>query len=150
MASEPRLAHSQLEDHRRFFTPRLPSTLAGAFKTVVGEARGAMGDKEKIQALFPKTYGKPTLSFEAADEDEVPARPLRVGVVLSGGQAPGGHNVIAGIFDFIKRFHADSVMVGFKNGPHGIFTGNYLEIDDELMDKYRNMGGFDIIGSKSE
>jgi len=68
MASEPRLAHSQLEDHRRFFTPRLPSTLAGAFKTVVGEARGAMGDKEKIQALFPKTYGKPTLSFEAADE----------------------------------------------------------------------------------
>jgi diphosphate--fructose-6-phosphate 1-phosphotransferase len=147
MASEPRLAHSQLEDHRRFFKPRLPSTLAGSFKTVVGEARGAMGDKEKIQALFPKTYGKPTLSFEAADEDEVPARPLRVGVVLSGGQAPGGHNVIAGIFDFIKRFHADSVMVGFKNGPHGIFTGNYLEIDDELMDKYRNMGGFDIIGS---
>ena len=147
MATEPRLAHSLLENHRRFFEPRLPSILKGNFKTVEGEAGGAMGDHDKIKALFPRTYGKPALSFQPCTTEEVASRPLRVAVVLSGGQAPGGHNVIGGIFDFIKRFHPESVMIGFKNGPHGIFTGNYLEITPELMDRYRNMGGFDIIGS---
>ena len=142
-----RPVHSTLEDYRRSFAPRLPSVLKGAFASESGEALGAMGDKDKIKELFPKTYGKASVNFVAAAKDDAASRPIRVGVVLSGGQAPGGHNVIAGIFDFVKRFHKDSVMIGFLNGPHGIFTGNYMEITDAIMDRYRNMGGFDIIGS---
>ena len=141
-----RPVHSTLEDYRRSFAPRLPSVLKGAFASESGEALGAMGDKDKIKELFPKTYGKASVNFVAAAKDDAASRPIRVGVVLSGGQAPGGHNVIAGIFDFVKRFHKDSVMIGFLNGPHGIFTGNYMEITDAIMDRYGNMGGFEIIG----
>ena len=98
---------------------------------------------EKIQALFPNTYGLPRVEYEPC-ENKV-WRPVNIGVVLSGGQAPGGHNVIAGIFDFVKKVGGN--MYGFRYGPRGVFTGKYVKIDDQFMDKYRNMGGFDMIGS---
>ena len=98
---------------------------------------------EKIQALFPHTYGLPRVEYEPC-ENKV-WRPLNIGVVLSGGQAPGGHNVIAGIYDFVKKVGGN--MYGFRYGPRGVFTGKYVKITDKFMDQYRNMGGFDMIGS---
>ena len=98
---------------------------------------------EQIQALFPKTYGLPRVEFEEVAEKSY--HPISVGVVLSGGQAPGGHNVIAGIFDFTQK--VGGKCYGFRGGPKGIFTNNYVEITPEYMNKYRNMGGFDMICS---
>ena len=90
----------------------------------------------------------PLVEFEAGPVEGDPDRaPFRVGVVLSGGQAPGGHNVIAGIYDGVKQWHQDSTMVGFLDGPHGVMNGNYVEITDEIMDGFRNTGGFDMLGS---
>jgi len=114
------------------------------------EALGAAGDKEEIQKLFPECYGKPRVTFLPSEESAgktTNAPPLRVGCVLSGGQAPGGHNVIAGLFDFVKRQNADSKLFGFLDGPHGIFTGRCIEIDGDRMDVYRNTGGFDLLCS---
>jgi len=103
---------------------------------------------ETIKGLFPATSAMPLVEFEAGPAEGDPSRkPFRVGVVLSGGQAPGGHNVIAGIYDGVKQWHADSSMIGFLDGPHGIFSGNYVEITDEIMDGFRNTGGFDMLGS---
>lgn len=98
---------------------------------------------EKIQALFPCTYGLPRVEYEECTGKVW--RPMNIGVVLSGGQAPGGHNVIAGIYDFTKKVGGN--MYGFRYGPRGVFTGKYVKIDDKFMDQYRNMGGFDMIGS---
>lgn len=98
---------------------------------------------EKIQALFPCTYGLPRVEYEECENKQW--KPMNIGVVLSGGQAPGGHNVIAGIFDFVKKVGGN--MYGFRYGPRGVFTGKYVKIDDQFMDQYRNMGGFDMIGS---
>ena len=98
---------------------------------------------EKIQALFPCTYGLPRVEYEECANKVW--RPVNIGVVLSGGQAPGGHNVIAGIYDFCKKVGGN--MYGFRYGPRGVFTGKYVKIDDKFMDEYRNMGGFDMIGS---
>lgn len=106
-------------------------------------------DAETIKQLFPSTNDTPLVEF-AIGAPEPPAGlrdPVKVGVVLSGGQAPGGHNVIAGIFDGIKQWHPDSVMIGFIDGPHGVFTGNFVEITHEIMDSFRNSGGFDMLGS---
>jgi len=114
------------------------------------EALGAAGDKDEIQKLFPECYGKPRITFHPQQEKNVSSSsstPLRVGCVLSGGQAPGGHNVIAGLFDFIKKHHVESKLFGFLDGPHGIFTGRYIEIDADRMDVYRNTGGFDLLSS---
>ena len=105
----------------------------------------------ELKTLFPETWSLCPLKFEAAVGEVSPKNqkvgPLKIGVVLSGGQAPGGHNVISGLFDFIRKIHPESILIGFLNGPHGVMTGNYTVIDDALMDRYRNMGGFDIIGS---
>ena len=105
-------------------------------------------DAQTIRGLFPCTCDAKLVEFVAGG-DFAPAgrRPLKVGVVLSGGQAPGGHNVIAGIFDGIRQYHKDSAMIGFLDGPHGIFTGNFVEISPEIMDGFRNTGGFDMLGS---
>ena len=106
----------------------------------------AFADAEKIAALFPSTSNMPDLKFSAGEGEKL-AKPIHVGVILSGGQAPGGHNVIAGLYDGIKSLNAGSKLFGFKGGPSGLVDNDYVEITDEFMDAYRNTGGFDMIGS---
>ncbi|MFM8364512.1 MAG: 6-phosphofructokinase, partial [Verrucomicrobiota bacterium] len=106
---------------------------------------GGAADTE-IRSLFPNTYDLPAVTFETGPST-ASASPIRVGVILSGGPAPGGHNVIAGIFDAIKQIHPESSLIGFRNGPDGLLTNNGIEIDADLLAAYRNTGGFDIIGS---
>ncbi|CAJ1372271.1 unnamed protein product [Effrenium voratum] len=125
----------------------LPSVLLGGAKAVMKEAVSASPkDAEAIKKLFPSTCDIPLVEFEAGTPPAEKA-PVKVGVVLSGGQAPGGHNVIAGIFDGIKAWNKESVMYGFLDGPHGVFAGNFVVITDEIMDGFRNTGGFDMLGS---
>ncbi|GBU25224.1 pyrophosphate-dependent fructose 6-phosphate-1-kinase [Fibrobacteria bacterium R8-3-H12] len=134
---------------RAEYKPKLPPSLCkGALKAVInaGAATQSVSDQEQIKELFPNTYGAPILTFETAKKPAT-GKPLKVGVVLSGGQAPGGHNVIAGIFDGIKSVAEGSKLYGFLGGPSGLVDGKYLEIKRNLMDKYRNTGGFDIIQS---
>ena len=148
---EGRTTFSPLQELMKRTTMPLPRILQGSITFEVKEALGAASDHVDIERLFPTTYGRPRIAFkEEADPAQSGAhseRVLRVGVVLSGGQAPGGHNVIAGIFDYIKKSSKDSVLVGFLDGPQGIYNGQYCIIDDKLMDGYRNSGGFDMIGS---
>jgi len=135
---------------RADYKPKLPVSLRkGVLKTIInsGEATKSISDQAKIKKLFPNTYGAPVLTFEGAEEKICAGRPLNVGVVLSGGQAPGGHNVIAGIYDGIKAVIGTSKLYGFLGGPSGLVEGKYIEIDYMLMAKYRNTGGFDIIQS---
>lgn len=146
--------HSELQKARLGATPELPSVLAAPSTNGVREKNRttAAADEQEIERLFPRTYGQPYLHLESVDEvwstqEACQGTPLRVGVVLSGGQAPGGHNVIAGVYDRIKRIHPDSKLIGFLEGPHGLFTGNYREIDEAAIDSYRQQGGFDMIGS---
>ena len=138
----PRL--SRLQEARLAFQPPLPRVLrAEAVVLTPGIVLAPPSDAARIAELFPCTFGKPTLHVEAAARgaSDAPARPLRVGAVLSGGQAPGGHNVLSGIYDAVKRVHADSVVYGFLDGPRGVFRGDYVVIDDALISRYRNMGG---------
>ncbi len=140
---------SALDQHRKAYQPKLPVTLRQGVDRVrikTGSNTEPVKDKEAIRVAFPKTYGMPLLSFETAAENP-PSKPLKVGVVLSGGQAPGGHNVIAGVFDSIRAIHKDSVLYGFSGGPGGLEKGQYEIIGSEKMDAFRNTGGFDIIGS---
>ncbi|CAM9861598.1 unnamed protein product [Discosporangium mesarthrocarpum] len=102
---------------------------------------------DRIKALFPSTYGRPRVELVPGGVADKVSRSLNIGVVLSGGQAPGGHNVIAGVYDFAKKCSPDSRVVGFLNGPGGVMKGVYADIDDEMMDRYRNTGGFDMLGS---
>lgn len=137
---------SALQAARGQYSPKLPKALRGAVKVVLGEATQSVSDQEAIKGLFPNTYGLPKLTFEAATEASE-SKPINVGVILSGGQAPGGHNVISGIFDGIKAIHADSRLYGFLMGPDGLVKHNYKELTADIIDEYRNTGGFDIIGS---
>ncbi|HQB64736.1 MAG TPA: diphosphate--fructose-6-phosphate 1-phosphotransferase [Fibrobacteraceae bacterium] len=134
------------------YQPKLPSSLKnGALKVSInkGTATESVRDQEKIKALFPNTYGAPVVSFTPACDCSCTceSKAIRVGVVLSGGQAPGGHNVIAGIFDGLQSISKNSVLFGFLGGPSGLENGKYIQIDAKLMDAYRNTGGFDIIQS---
>ncbi len=141
---------SVLDQYRQSYQPKLPPVLAGGAARVglqTGAPSRPAKDQEAIQAAFPQTYGLPLLRFVAAAGGGAPAKALRVGVVLSGGQAPGGHNVIAGIFDSIRAIHPDSALYGFTGGPGGLEKGQYEIIGADKMDAYRNTGGFDIIGS---
>ncbi len=138
---------SALQIARSSYIPKMPSVLNGSVKPVEGEATSSVNDQEEIQKLFPNTFGKPIITFEASDETIGAGEPLNVGVILSGGQAPGGHNVIAGIFDGIKRLHSDSALYGFILGPAGLINHKYKELTADIIDEYRNTGGFDIIGS---
>ena len=140
------MTKSALQQARGKYTPKLPKALEGNVKAVLGEATKSVSDQEAIQQLFPNTYGLPKLVFETSSEATA-AQPLNAGVILSGGQAPGGHNVIAGIFDGIKKIHPDSRLYGFLMGPDGLVKHNYIELTPEIIDEYRNTGGFDIIGS---
>ena len=140
------MTKSALQQARGKYAPKLPKALEGNVKAVLGEATKSVSDQEAIQQLFPNTYGLPKLVFETSSEATA-AQPLNAGVILSGGQAPGGHNVIAGIFDGIKKIHPDSRLYGFLMGPDGLVKHNYIELTPEIIDEYRNTGGFDIIGS---
>jgi pyrophosphate--fructose-6-phosphate 1-phosphotransferase len=137
---------SPLQKARAAYQPKLPAALKGAVKIVEGDKTQSVADQEDIKSMFPNTYGLPVLSFEKTTE-KVNYKPVNVGVILSGGQAPGGHNVIAGLFDGVKSLHSDSKLYGFKGGPSGLVDNEYIELTKEIIDQYRNTGGFDIIGS---
>jgi len=137
---------SALQIARAAYQPKLPKALKGSVKVVEGEKTQSVADQKEIEGLFPNTYGMPVIKFEKTDGAvDFPA--INVGVILSGGQAPGGHNVISGLFDGIKKLNADSKLYGFILGPGGLVDHNCKELTAEIIDDYRNTGGFDIIGS---
>ena len=141
------MAISPLQKARSAYAPKLPVALRkGALvKVVSGEPTTAVSDVDKIKALFPSTFGSPVLTFEAGEGAK--GKAINVGVILSGGQAPGGHNVIAGLFDGIKSINADSKLYGFLKGPDGLVKNEFMELTADIIDAYRNTGGFDMIGS---
>ena len=136
---------SYLQIARAAYQPKLPKALLGPVKAVAGAPTQSVGNQEEIKELFPNTYGMPVIEFEAGEAQQLPA--INVGVILSGGQAPGGHNVISGLFDGIKSINPDSKLYGFILGPGGLVDHNYMELTSDIIDEYRNTGGFDIIGS---
>ena len=138
---------SALQTARATYQPKLPSVLWGNVEVVEGESTQSVADQEAIKELFPNTYGLPMLTFEKAAKGVKSHAPINVGVILSGGQAPGGHNVISGLFDGIKAVNKESRLYGFLMGPGGFVDHNYMELTSEIIDEYRNTGGFDIIGS---
>ena len=138
------LHQTALAKARAAYQPKLPSSLT-VQSTVNKTPLPAKADTE-IQNLFPNTFSLPAVTFSTGS-GAAKSSPIRVGVILSGGPAPGGHNVIAGLFDAIKQIHPDSSLIGFRNGPDGLLTNNGTEIDAALLADYRNTGGFDIIGS---
>jgi pyrophosphate--fructose-6-phosphate 1-phosphotransferase len=137
---------SALQKERASYQPKLPKSLRGAIRVSEGAKTKSIADQKEIEELFPNTYGMPLITFEEGEEKK-DRSPVNVGVILSGGQAPGGHNVISGIFDGIKKIHPDSKLYGFLGGPGGLVDHIYIELTSEKIDKYRNTGGFDIIGS---
>ncbi len=140
---------SPLQVERLKYQPKLPSSLASGInhlQSIEGSATESVANQEEIKALFKNTYGKPTVTFQTTTETT--QSDLRnVGVILSGGQAPGGHNVIAGLYDALKQANPSNNLYGFLGGPSGIIEGKYVEFNDEFINDYRNTGGFDIIGS---
>ncbi|MBQ5476312.1 MAG: diphosphate--fructose-6-phosphate 1-phosphotransferase [Bacteroidaceae bacterium] len=136
---------SALQIARAEYQPKLPKALLGAVKACEGAPTQSVSDQEEIKKLFPNTYGMPVVRFEAGEA--VKGEPINVGVILSGGQAPGGHNVISGLFDGIKSINPESRLFGFILGPGGFVDHNYMELTSDIIDEYRNTGGFDIIGS---
>ncbi|HAC22777.1 MAG TPA: diphosphate--fructose-6-phosphate 1-phosphotransferase [Porphyromonadaceae bacterium] len=140
------MTKSALQIARAAYAPKVPKALHGAVVAKNGAATQSVADQAEIEKLFPNTYGMPIISFEEAGENkEYPA--INAGVILSGGQAPGGHNVIAGLFDGLKALNKDSKLYGFLMGPGGLVDHKYMELTAEIIDEYRNTGGFDIIGS---
>jgi len=141
--------YSPLQIARYKYKPKLPPVLQGPISNMSikkGSQTHAKSDTEQLASLFPSTYGAPLIEVKHG-KNVIPSSPVNIGVVLSGGQAPGGHNVICGLFDAIKKSHSDSKLIGFLGGPSGILDNKTLEFTDEIIDKYRNTGGFDIIGS---
>lgn len=140
---------SPLQIERLQYQPKLPSSLqsgVNSLELVEGAATQSVRDQEQIKALFANTYGKPTVTFNASSASSS-SEVRNVGVILSGGQAPGGHNVIAGLYDALKNANPENKLYGFLGGPSGIIDGKYVEFTDEFINDYRNTGGFDIIGS---
>lgn len=137
---------SALQIARAAYQPKLPIDLTGSVTVVEGKPTQSVADQEEIQKLFPNTYGLPEIRFEKSSKN-LTGKPLNVGVILSGGQAPGGHNVICGLFDGIKKINKESRLYGFLMGPGGLVDHNYIELTSSIIDEYRNTGGFDIIGS---
>ena len=140
---------SPLQIARYDYQPKLPLILKDAIseiKAVEGEATESVSDQDKIKALFPNTYGMREVTFSKG-ANHAKDKKLTVGVILSGGQAPGGHNVITGLYDALKKTRKDNVLLGFKNGPSGLLNDDYIEFSDEYINEFRNTGGFDIIGS---
>ena len=140
---------SPLQKERLKYEPKLPGMLRHGISEISvkeGEATESVADQDKIKALFPNTYGKKEITFEKGTNTSE-AKKQVVGVILSGGQAPGGHNVICGLYDALKATNKENVLYGFKKGPIGLINDDFVEFDDAFIDEYRNTGGFDIIGS---
>ena len=140
---------SPLQIERLKYQPKLPSSLAqgiNSLELIEGNSTQSVRDQEQIQNLFKNTYGKPVVTFNGTSSSKT-SEVRNVGVILSGGQAPGGHNVIAGLYDALKQANSANKLYGFLGGPSGIIDGKYVEFTDEFIDAYRNTGGFDIIGS---
>ena len=140
---------SPLQIARYQYTPKLPGMLRNGIAEICvkeGAETTSVADQEKIQALFPNTYGKKEITFQIGKNTSV-AKKQVVGVILSGGQAPGGHNVVCGLYDALKATSPENELYGFKNGPAGLIEDNYIVFDDEYINQFRNTGGFDIIGS---
>ncbi|NDW19701.1 diphosphate--fructose-6-phosphate 1-phosphotransferase [Dysgonomonas sp. 216] len=140
------MTKSALQVARAAYKPKMPKALYGAVKVEEGAATQSIADQEEVKKLFPNTYGMPIIKFvETSEKTNFPA--INVGVILSGGQAPGGHNVIAGLFDGVKNLNNNSKLYGFLMGPGGLIDHKYQELTANIIDEYRNTGGFDIIGS---
>ena len=138
---------SALQRVRAEYQPKLPKVLQGAVKVKVGEATESVANQKEIKELFPHTYGMPVVEFEHNDNPERVEEPFNVGIILSGGQAPGGHNVVSGIFDGLKSLNKENRLYGFLMGPAGFINHQYMELTAGIIKDYRNTGGFDIIGS---
>ena len=136
---------SALQIARAAYQPKLPKALQGPVVACEGAATQSVGDQDKIRELFPNTYGLPVIEFVPGEAKQF--EPINVGVILSGGQAPGGHNVISGLFDGVKSINPASKLYGFILGPGGLVDHKYMELTSDIIDEYRNTGGFDIIGS---
>ncbi len=136
---------SALQMARAAYQPKLPVGLQGAVKAVEGAATQSVDNQEEIKKLFPNTYGMPLVEFVPGEETK--HEPMNVGIILSGGQAPGGHNVITGLFDAVKKLNPANRLFGFILGPGGLVDHNYMELTKDYIDEYRNTGGFDMIGS---
>ena len=136
---------SALQMARSAYQPKLPKALQGAVKVKEGAPTQSVDNQEDIKKLFPNTYGMPLIEF--VESDKANTAKMNVGVILSGGQAPGGHNVITGLFDTIKKLNPENRLYGFVLGPGGLVDHNYLEITADFIEDYRNTGGFDMIGS---
>ena len=140
---------SPLQKFRYQYVPKLPGMLRNGIAEICvkeGAETTSVADQEKIKALFPNTYGKKEITFQKGQNTSVSKKQV-VGVILSGGQAPGGHNVVCGLYDALKATNKENVLVGFKNGPAGLIEDNFLVFEDDYIDQFRNTGGFDIIGS---
>ncbi len=140
---------SPLQKARYEYSPKLPGMLRNGVSEIsvkVGEPTQSVADQDKIKALFPNTYGKEEIKFEKGQNTAAPKKQV-VGVILSGGQAPGGHNVVCGLYDALKATNPENVLLGFKGGPSGLLEDDFIEMTDDYIDMYRNTGGFDIIGS---
>ena len=139
------MVKSALQVARAAYQPKLPKALQGSVIAVEGEPTQSVGNQEEIKAMFPNTYGMPVITFEEGEQKPMDA--INVGIILSGGQAPGGHNVISGLYDGVKSLNPNSKLYGFLMGPGGLVDHKYVEFNDEFINEYRNTGGFDIIGS---
>ena len=140
---------SPLQIARYQYQPKLPGMLRNGISEICvrnGGATESVADQEKIAALFPNTYGKPEIIFEKGQNTSASKKQV-VGVILSGGQAPGGHNVVSGLYDALKATNPENVLIGFKGGPSGLLDNDFIVFDDAYINQYRNTGGFDIIGS---
>ncbi|MEL3906155.1 MAG: diphosphate--fructose-6-phosphate 1-phosphotransferase [Treponema sp.] len=140
---------SHLHRARYAYIPRIPDVLRVPVESVTaqkGETTDSVAGAAEMQPLFPRTYGRPVIHFTRG-ESKIEKKPIRVAAILSGGQAPGGHNVIAGLYDGIKGAHKESQLFGFLGGPEGLISGKHIEITEEVINQYRNTGGFDLIGS---
>ena len=136
---------SALQVARAAYQPKLPKALQGSVVAVEGAPTQSVGNQEEIKAMFPNTYGMPVITFEPGEQKAL--EPFNVGIILSGGQAPGGHNVISGLYDGVKSLNPNCKLYGFLMGPGGLVDHKYVEFTDSFIDEYRNTGGFDIIGS---
>ncbi|MDD2232894.1 MAG: diphosphate--fructose-6-phosphate 1-phosphotransferase [Sphaerochaetaceae bacterium] len=140
---------SPLQKYRYEYQPKLPEILRGEIKDVkpvLGEPTQSVSDQAEIKKLFPCTYGMPEVSFTKGSND-YGKKKINVGVILSGGQAPGGHNVICGLFDALKKANPENNLIGFKGGPSGLVDDKFVVFTEDFINEYRNTGGFDIIGS---
>ncbi|WP_018464632.1 diphosphate--fructose-6-phosphate 1-phosphotransferase [Segatella paludivivens] len=136
---------SALQKERAAYQPKLPKALQGAVKVKEGASTKSVDNQEEIKKLFPNTYGMPLIEFVPGENAD--KKKINIGVILSGGQAPGGHNVISGLFDAVKKLNSENRLYGFLMGPGGLVDHNYIEITAEFLNQYRNTGGFDMIGS---